>query len=191
MYAAHGALHHLDVISGAALYRVFFLASTLQVDLAFAPAPEFRATAPSFRLIFGTAAEPAMHPGPAAGELIGLGWLHALHARSCMERGRAWQAEYMISGVRDYTLALACLRHGLPAVQGRGLDGLPDAVTGPVRQALVRSLDRPELSRAFGTAAECLLAEITHADQGLAARLACPLRELAAGQVAEQDTARD
>jgi hypothetical protein len=192
MYAGHGAVHHLDVIRGAVLYRVFFLPSTLQVDLAFAPAAEFRATAPSFRLIFGTAAEPALHPGPAARDLIGLGWLYALHARSCIKRGRAWQAEYMISGVRDYTLALACLRHGLPAVQGRGLDGLPDTVTGPVLQTLVRSLDQPELSRAFSAAAECLLSEIAHADQVLAARLAGPLRELAAGDVpGPQDPARD
>jgi hypothetical protein len=116
MYAEQGAVHHLDVTSGAVLYRVFLLASTLQVDLAFAPSAEFRATAATFRLLFGTAAEPALHPGPAAAELAGLGWLHALHARSCLRRGRVWQAEYMLSGVRDYALALACLRHGLPAV---------------------------------------------------------------------------
>ena len=60
MYAEHGAVHHLDVTSGATLYRVFLLASTLQVDLAFAPAAEFRAIAPTFRLLFGTAAEPAI-----------------------------------------------------------------------------------------------------------------------------------
>lgn len=37
MYRDHGAVHHLDVVRGAALYRVFLLASTLQVDLAFWP----------------------------------------------------------------------------------------------------------------------------------------------------------
>ena len=31
----------------------------------------------------------------------------------------------MISGMRDQVLALACLRHGLPAREGRGMDGLP------------------------------------------------------------------
>jgi hypothetical protein len=180
MYAEHGAVHHLDVTSGATLYRVFLLASTLQVDLAFAPAAEFRASAPTFRLLFGTAAEPALHPGPSAAELAGLGWLYALHARSCLRRGRVLQAEYMLSGVRDYALALACLRHGLPAVQGRGMDDLPAAVTGPVAAALARSPDPAELARAFGAATECLLAEITHADPDLAGRLAGPLRELAA-----------
>src|SRR5438270_3427042 len=33
MYRDHNALHHLDVLSGAWVYRVFLLPSTLQVDL--------------------------------------------------------------------------------------------------------------------------------------------------------------
>jgi hypothetical protein len=48
----------------------------------------------------------------------------------------------MVSGVRDHVLALACLRHGLPAAQGRGMDGLPPAVTAIIAGALVRSLER-------------------------------------------------
>ena len=92
MYQQHGALHHMDVLSGATVYRVFLLASTLQVDIAFWPAAEFGATAPTFRLIFGTAVTRAPSPPPAAAQLIGLGWLYALHARSSLARGRAWQA---------------------------------------------------------------------------------------------------
>src|SRR5665213_1487086 len=49
MYDRHLALHHLDVKSGAWIYRVFLLPSTLQIDLAFVPAAEFRALAPTFR----------------------------------------------------------------------------------------------------------------------------------------------
>jgi predicted nucleotidyltransferase len=186
MYADHGAVHHFDVTSGAALYRVFLLASTLQVDLAFAPAAAFRATAPTFRLLFGTAATPAMPAAPAAAELIGLGWLYALHARSSIERGRVWQAEYMISGVRDQAMALACLRHDLPAVQGRGMDSLPPAVTAAMTGALVRSAEVAELARAFAVAAEGLLAEAALAEPGLAARLAGPVRELAGRGAADQ-----
>src|SRR3954468_21672416 len=37
LYREHGAIDHLDVVSGAVVYRVFLLASTLQVDIAFAP----------------------------------------------------------------------------------------------------------------------------------------------------------
>jgi hypothetical protein len=178
MYTEHGAVHHLDMASGATVYRVFLLASTLQVDLAFSPAAEFGAVAPTFLLLFGTAAEQPRAPAPDPAQLAGLGWLYALHARSSIARGRAWQAEYMISGVRDHVLALACLRHRLPAAQGRGMDRLPPEVTVPLAGALVRSLETSELARAFRVVIEALLAEIGRFDVGLADRLDSTLREL-------------
>ena len=179
MYADHGATHHLDVISGATTYRVFLLPSTLQVDLAFAPEAEFGAIAPTFRLLSGRAVPRAAAAPPAAATLIGLAWLYGLHARSSIARGRLWQAEYMVSGVRDHVLALACLRHGLPAGQGRGLDRLPPEVTASVAGALVRHLEAAELTRAFGVATQALLAEAALVDADLAARLTPALRELA------------
>jgi predicted nucleotidyltransferase len=189
LYREHGALDHLDVVSGAVVYRVFLLASTLQVDIAFAPEDEFGPTAPTFRLLFGRAGErvgaatgrAAGAAGAAAGraaELIGMAWLYALHARSSLARGRVWQAEYMISGVRDHALALACVRHGVPAVQGRGMDQLPAEVTAGFAAALVRSVDGAELERAFRAVTESLLVEIGLADAGLAGRLTGVLREL-------------
>jgi predicted nucleotidyltransferase len=68
MYGEHGAVHHVDVVAGASIYRVFMLANTLQVDLAFSPASEFGAIAPSFRLLFGTAVErpPVVAPPPSS-----------------------------------------------------------------------------------------------------------------------------
>jgi hypothetical protein len=178
MYRDHGALHHVDVAFGAAIYRVFLLGSTLQVDLAFFPAAEFGATHPTFRLLFGTSVVRPHTPPPTAARLIGLGWLYALHARSCIGRGRLWQGEYMVSGVRDHAFALAALRHGLPADQGRGMDRLPRDVTAPLEAALVRALDAAELRRAFGAATGGLLAEIQLADPGLAERLGAQLVEL-------------
>ncbi len=182
MYREHGALHHVDVTRGASVYRVFLLASTLQVDLAFSPAAEFGAIAPTFRLLFGTAPTQRAASSPDAAQLIGLGWLHALHARSSIVRGRVWQAEYMVSGVRDHVLALACLRHGVPAIQGRGIDRLPPEATAAAAGALVCSLDLPEIRRAFGVATEALLVEIAQADAALAGRLEGALRELAANR---------
>lgn len=178
MYADHGAVHHTDVVSRHTVYRVFLLGNTLQVDIAFAPADEFGATAPTFRLLSGTAVEQPRTPLPDAVALVGLGWLYALHARSSIERGRVWQAEYMISGVRDHVLALACLRHDVPASQGRGMHLLPPAVTEPVAAALVRSLDETELRRAFRAATDALLAEVRHVDPALADRLTGPLNAL-------------
>jgi hypothetical protein len=179
MYQSHGAIHHVDVTRGATVYRVFLLASTLQVDLAFSPAAEFGAIAPTFRLLFGTAEEQPAAAAPGAAQLIGLGWLHALHARSSIARGRVWQAEYMVSGLRDHALALACLRHGVSASQGRGMDRLPPEVTAGITGALVCSLDIAELRRAFRVASAALLVETAQFDAGLASRLAGPLGELA------------
>ena len=177
LYREHGALDHLDVVSGAVVYRVFLLASTLQVDISFAPEDEFGPTAPTFRLLFWRAADRVPGAAPAgaaeaagrAAELIGMAWLYALHARSSLARGRVWQAEYMISGVRDHVLALACVRHGVPAVQGRGMDQLPAEVTAGFAAALARSVDGAELERAFRAVTESLIAEIGRADAGLAA----------------------
>lgn len=179
MYRKHGAIDHVDVTRGRTVYRVFLLGNTLQVDLAFSPAAQFGAVAPTFQLIFGVAQEQQLTTAPAAAELIGLGWLYALHARSSIARDRVWQAEYMISGVRDHVLALACLRHGLPVIQGRGIDRLPPDVTAAAAAALVVSLEAAEIRRAFGVISEALLAETAHADADLAGRLAGPLRELA------------
>ena len=178
MHREHGAIHHFDVTRGSWVYRVFLLQSTLQVDLAFAPAADFGALSPTFRLLSGTSVDlPQAHP-PAVEEMIGLGWLYALHSRSCIERGEVWQAEYMISAVRDQALALAALRHRLPAIQGRGFDGLPEDVKSSFKGALVRSLEIEELRRAFQAATVCLLSEIRHTDLALAGRLEGPLSEM-------------
>jgi hypothetical protein len=181
MYGRHGAVHHLDVTAGATLYRVFLLASTLQVDLVFSPASHFGAVAATFRLVFGVAEDLPAAVSPSAGELIGLGWLYALHARSSIARERLWQAEYMISGLRDHVFALACLRHGLSPNQGRGMDSLPAELLAGLSEVLVGSLEAAQLQRAFRAAAEALIVEAAHVDGGLARRLAEPLRELASG----------
>ncbi len=178
MYHRHAALHHVDVLSDMWIYRVFLLPSTLQVDLAFAPAADFGARGPTFHLVFGDAAVQEHMPPPAAEELIGWAWLYALHARSSIARKRWWQAEYMISGMRDQVLALACLRHGLSAREGRGLDSLPAEVAAPLEEALIRNLGSDELLRAFQAATRGLIGEIRGINQDLATRLELTLRAL-------------
>ena len=178
MYSDHGALHHVDVVAGEWLYRVFLLPGTLQVDLAFAPEMAFRPLAPTFKLAFGKAnpAEPGSHTN--AGELIGLAWLYALHARTCIARGKLWQAEYMVSCTRDQALALACVRHGQPAVLAKGIDSLPRAVTARFETGLVERLEVSELARAFKVVIQGLLTEIEAADHALFERLKAPLASL-------------
>jgi hypothetical protein len=171
MYDTHGVAAHLDLRSGAWTYRVFLLTNTLQVDLAFAPAADFGARAPTFRLLFGEAAELTHDPPPAAATLVGLAWLYALHARSSLARDRLWQAEYMVSAMRDQAFALACLRHGENPREGRGMDRLPADVRARFEPALVGALTREEIARAFHAVTALALEETRHVDAALARRL--------------------
>ena len=175
---AHSVLHYFDVKSGQWTYRVFLLASTLQVDLAFVAESEFRALAPTFRLVSGKANEPRHHPPPNTADLIGMGWLYALHVRSAIARSRLWQAEYMISGLRDQALALACVSRGLPAIHGRGFHLLPTGVLAQFEPSLVRELASAELLRAFRSTTEAFLREVKHANAELGQRLQATLMEL-------------
>lgn len=178
MYGRRRAVHHMDVRAGAWVYRVFLLADTLQVDLAFVPAAEFRALAPTFRLVSGEAQDARPTPPPDPAGLAGLAWLYALHVRSSIARGMLWQALHMIGGVREQALAMACVRHGLAAAHARGVDQLPREATAPFEDSLVRQLDAVELSRAFRVVVAGLMGEIRAADRDLAKRLDDPFRQL-------------
>ncbi|MGP4017306.1 nucleotidyltransferase domain-containing protein [Saccharopolyspora sp. 5N708] len=180
VYRDLGAVHHFDLQAGLVTYRAFLLPGLLEIDLGFAPAADFRPLGDGeFQVVFGEAVR--RQPGSAnAAHLIGLAWHHLLHARTSIERGAAWQAEYWISGVRDHVLALACLRLGLPAAHAKGADELPPDVTAAVRDALVGGLYVGELDRALRAATVAFLGELRETDAELAVVLAQPLRELAA-----------
>jgi hypothetical protein len=171
------AIRLFDLPFGSAIYRVFLLPGCLQFDLSFAPASQFSAFGPSFRLLFGRAAERPAPPPPAADDTFGHGVHHAVRARVCIERGRYWQAEYWISAVRDHALTLACVRLGLPAYYGRGFDDLPSEVRASIADALVRALDRDDLLRAWRQATTALLREAPGGSE-TARRLEPWLREL-------------
>ena len=175
MYRDHAAVTNYDVRRGTILYRVFLLNSTLQVDLSFWQATEFRAIGPKFSLIFGVAGDAIPAPQPDPMDVIGMAWLYALHVRSSIARGRRLQAEHMLSGMRDNVLALACKRHGVAAVQGRGLDDLPEELQAQAAGCLPHSLEPAELKRAFRATTDILLDEIRYADATLAAKLTAPL----------------
>jgi hypothetical protein len=179
LYGEFGALHHFDLEAPAAIYRAFLLPSCLEVDLGFTPASRFGPRGPHFRAVFGEVTQRPRPAPPDPGKLIGLGWHHLLHARICIERDKPWQAEYWISGIRDQTLALACLRLGAPTAYAKGADALPVEVTGGLEDALVRSLEPEELRRALRAAALRLLGELRATDPAQALRLEGTLAELA------------
>ena len=178
MYDKYEALHHLDVPSGSWIYRVFFLANTLQVDLAFAPEDDFGARGPTFKLLFGIAKGGAHPKPPDAEQLIGMAWLYALHVRSSIARKKVMQAECMLGEMRNNTLALACVRQGMPHREGRGLDQLPSDFIAAASSTLPRSLEIPELKRAFQSATSLLISEVRFIDPRLAVRLERALLEL-------------
>ena len=168
-----------DLPSGASIYRVFLLPGCLQFDLSFTPASKFGATGPKFKLLFGNSVEkPYLRP-PVAQDLFGYAVHHALRARFCIERGRYWQAEYWISGARDYALSLACLRRDLPAYHGRGFDDLPPEIRDVFSRALVTTLTRDELLRALSCVIDGLLHEIDDV-QEMAVKVKPQLLELTA-----------
>ena len=153
------AVHLFDLWSGAALYRVFVLPGCLQLDVSLAPQSSFGARTQTFRLLFGSAADvPWAVPQPAE-ELFGYAVHHALRARFAIERDQLWLAEFWVSAVRDYALALACHRRGLPTSYGRGFDQLPAELLAGFEGALPRSLDHDELLRALGVSLHGLARE--------------------------------
>ena len=171
IYESAGAVDHLDVWSDSTLFRVFLLSSSLQVDLSFWTADTFAASGASFRLLFGESNEPRPASSSAPEALIGMGWLYALHARSSIARGRALQALHMLNSVRDQIITLACLRHELPAHQGRGVDDLPAGLRQSLAETLVRELDGRELRRAFAASVGALLDEAQQVDPDREQRL--------------------
>ena len=174
-----GAVQLFDLPSGSSIYRVFLLPGCLQLDLSFTPASAFGAAGPKFRLLFGEAVEKPHAAPPDPHVLFGYAVHHALRARFCIERGRYWQAEYWISGVRDYALSLACHARGLPPAHGRGFDDLPADVRAGLTDALMLSLERDELLRALGCAIAGLLREAGDVRE-LAAKIEPELRGLTA-----------
>jgi hypothetical protein len=165
-----------DLQAGPTIYRVFLLPDALQFDLSMTPAAKFRPAGPKFQLLFGeTAADESevrtrsagslfiLTPA-VAGDIFGWGVIYALHARSCIERGRVWQAEHYVDAVRDHALSLACLQRGLPAVQARGYDELPPDALAGFDRTHVGSVEPDALRGALAGSVLALLKEGAEAD---------------------------
>ena len=118
-------------------------------------------------VIAGTMDDSARVPACALPELvepdrgIGLAWLYALHARSCIWRKKVLQAEYMVRGMRDYTLGLARLRSdGKPGLLLYP-ESLSEQIDSRFRDTRLRALNLEELTRAFRLLIEYLSNEIS------------------------------
>jgi hypothetical protein len=170
-----GAVQLVDLERAPTIYRVFLLSDALQFDLSMTPAAQFRPAGPRFRLLFGetaageserrtTSGDVFISTPAVAGDLFGWGVIYALHARTCIERGRVWQAEHYVGAVRDHALSLACLRRGLPAVQARGYDELPSDARAGFDAAHAGSVEPEALRAALFASVSGLLREGAEAD---------------------------
>jgi hypothetical protein len=182
LYEEFAAVHHWDLPSGSAIYRVFLLPGCLEADIAFVPAADFGARGPSWRTVFGQPRHPRPVPPPSHEHLAGLAWHHALHARISIQRHRWWQAEHWISALRNQVIALACLRLGHPTSYAKGAHLLPAELTESLEAALVTNLEEAGLRRALVAATAALNAELQRTDPALATRLHPTLSELATSE---------
>jgi len=153
------AIHLVDLEAGPTTYRVLLLPNTLQFDLSMTPASLFRPAGPRFKLLFGEAGEGYEPAQPVAADLFGWGVIYALHSRSCIERGRLWQAEHYVGAVRDHALALACLREGVAARQARGYDDLSAETLSRFEDVRVGALEPDALRSALAASARALVRE--------------------------------
>ncbi|MDQ3767073.1 MAG: nucleotidyltransferase domain-containing protein [Actinomycetota bacterium] len=153
------ALHLIDLPVDPILYRVFLLPKCLQLDVSMTPASEFRAMSERFKLLFGEADQTVKSSAPP-NDFLGWALLYARHARVNIERDRLWEAEYYATGFRNYAMSLACAYRDLPSLYGKGLENLSRDVLDLFEPALVRSLDRDELSRALEVGISALLKDL-------------------------------
>jgi hypothetical protein len=164
------AVQLADLERGPTTYRVFLLPDALQFDLSMTPTAQFRPAGPRFRLLFGEMTEGESEVStPVASDLFGWGVIYALHARSCIERRRVWQAEHYIGAVRDHALSLACLHEGVSAVQARGYDDLAAATLARFEAAHVGAVEPAALRAALAASVVALIragadARLPHTD---------------------------
>lgn len=102
---------------------------------------------------------------------VGFAWLYALHARSCIWRKRVWQGEYMVRGMRNYTLGLARLRSSDKPGSLLYPELLSQQIDSRFRGTRLRALNLEELTRAFRLLIECLDSEISFTSVPQAGRL--------------------
>lgn len=174
MSQAFGLASTLDIWAQGALYRVFLLDSTLQVDLSFWPYESFTIEGPHYELLFG---EAHFAPAPAVnvGQIIGMGWLYILHARSYICRGRPWQALLMLEALRNQIFMLKCHRHGLAYYKGLGIDRLPPGEAHGVGSCMPASRGTAELARAFEALCTIYMQEVGLFSEAIADQLKTPV----------------
>jgi len=164
----------LNVWSQGAIYRVFLLDNTLQIDLSFWPYEGFTIIGSKFQLHFGNAQHlptPSVNPT----DIIGQGWLYLIHARSYLARGRYWQTRLMLEEVRNRIFMLACLRNEIAYNKGKGIDLLPVQEIDAISVHFETPPGKEDLAAAYLLLSERYLYEVSSLNQSLAEKLNKPI----------------
>ena len=148
----------LDIYALGAIYRVFLLDSTLQIDLSFWPYDKFTIIGSSYIILFGEAIF-IDTPPTDINRIIGMGWLYLLHARSSIARCRYWQAQQMLEELRNQIFMLKCNRLGVSYNKGKGIDYLPKNETEIISDYMPKNLSIDDLCKAFINLSELYLHE--------------------------------
>ncbi len=89
LYEIHGAVAYLDIWSGPTLFRVFLLASSLQIDLSFWPSDVFAESGGPFRLLSVTPTSLRVHlRGPRTPLSAWVGCMPCTPGRALLAAGR-------------------------------------------------------------------------------------------------------
>ena len=174
----YDAVKLFDLPVSSSVYRVFLFPSNLQVDVSFTPEADFGPRGPEFKMLFGKAAKEHKVSSFSPEHTFGLAVHHLVRARICLERGKAWQAEYWIGAARDYALTLACHNRGLKIAYGGGFDDLPGEVLRKFRSTFPNPLNHEQLLEALRRTIDGLL-DNSQEVRDMASRLEPQLRQLA------------
>lgn len=158
---------------------MILLPDSLELDLSFAPASEFGAGGPKFRLLFGETVEPARDPPRRRASVVRV--CHAVH-HALMHEAASSEAAFGRRSTGSVRFAImAFISHAEPRARRLLRPGLstscPTTSWKPFDGALVQSLDRAELRGALRNAVTALLAVSAEA-QDLAEKVGSHLREI-------------
>lgn len=161
MRSEQSVVTSMDVQSDGALYRVFLLASTLQVDLSFWEHDQYGGNGrDAFVVLFGEEGVTRSAGEFRASSALDMAWLYALHVRSALARGRVWQALYMINGLRNQLVAVWSQRAGENPSQARGIDRLAPRQLHRLEATVPFDTTIASLRAAFAAEIELLVEEI-------------------------------
>jgi hypothetical protein len=107
-----------------------------------------------------------------------MGWLHAIHARSAVARGRLWQATMMLDELRNGLTTLMCIRAGLNPWHGREVDQLPSEDLSRLETSRAQRIDAETLDRSRILMTRQFLDEVALHDRDRFERLRTPFAEL-------------